>query len=168
MHESNMHESFEHKLIKGRIAETIFEMMFRGTDKFSVHRFGYEYTAPLVAQYQNDAKLKETLDTIRHTPDFILVEESDAKKGIYIVEVKYRASFKQEDTVEIANDLVEHWPISWIFLISRTGFYFDNLHNIIRNAGEIRALRESWVSKEIQNRYKELANDWLWSHAEQN
>ena len=45
-------KQFSHELIKGKIAELIFEMMFREAGRFT-SSFGYEYTLPEIAQYQH-------------------------------------------------------------------------------------------------------------------
>ncbi len=46
-------EKFSHDLIKGKVAELIFALMFRDVGKFTILRFAYEYTLPELAQYQN-------------------------------------------------------------------------------------------------------------------
>lgn len=71
---------FLRELIKGKIAEIIFEQMFREAGEFTILWFGYEYTSPELAQYQHLlTEHKEVLADIRHTPDFILVEPSEGK-----------------------------------------------------------------------------------------
>jgi len=155
-------ERFVHDLIKGRIAETIFEMMFRDTKKFTVLHFGYEYTEPILAQYRNMVVMKKVLDPVSKTPDFILITED--KKQSYVVEVKYRAHFNEKNLIDIANKIVKNWETSFIFLISKDGFYFSPVHRIINNIGAIEPLPTNWVSQEIQDKYKKLANDWLWQH----
>jgi hypothetical protein len=155
-------DKFVHNLIKGRIAETIFEMMFRDTNKFTVLHFGYEYTEPILAQYRNMVVMKKVLDTVSKTPDFILLTEN--KKQPYIVEVKYRAHPDKVELLQIANDIVKNWEVSHIFLISKNGFYFSPAHRIINNGGMIEPLSFDWVSQEIQDKYKKLVSDWLGSH----
>ncbi len=155
-------ENFEHRLIKGRIAETIFEMMFRDTEKFIVLHFGYEYTESVLAQYRNMIVMKKVLDAVSKAPDFILLTEN--KKQPYIVEVKYRARIDKEELVEIAKQIVKNWEVAYVFLISKDGFYFSPIHTIINSNGNIEPLSPSWVSQEIQDKYKKLAEDWLWRH----
>ena len=157
-----MFNNFEHNLIKGRIAETIFEEMFHDTKKFTILHFGYEYTTPLLAQYRNMMVMKKILDPISKSPDFLLVTED--KNQSYLVEVKYRHNIKKEDLVDIATKISQNWPLCHIFLISKDGFYFDPVHTIINKNGDINLLSFKWVNSEIQNKYKKLAEDFLWSH----
>lgn len=161
-----MRNDFEHNLIKGKIAETIFEMMFREVKKFTVLHFGYEYTESVLAQYQNMVVMRKVLDTVSKAPDFILLTEN--KKQPYIVEVKYRAHIDKEEMVSIAEQIVKNWEIAWIFLISKEGFHFGPVHRIINSNGQIEDLRLGWVSEKIQNKYKKLAEDWLWRHRDRN
>jgi len=44
---------FAKNLIKGKIAEIIFEQMIRDEERYTVIPFGYEHTVPTLAQYQN-------------------------------------------------------------------------------------------------------------------
>jgi hypothetical protein len=157
-----MANTFENRLIKGKIAETIFEMMFRETEKFTVLHFGYEYTHSILAQYRNMVTMQKVLDTVSKAPDFILLTEN--KQQPYIVEVKYRAHRKKEELVEIANQIVKNWEIAWIFLVSKDGFYFNPVHTVLNNSGEMEPLPTKWVAKEIQDKYLKLADSWLWSH----
>ncbi|MBI2034033.1 MAG: hypothetical protein HYT13_02965 [Candidatus Liptonbacteria bacterium] len=156
-----MRNNFEHNLIKGRIAETIFEGMFRDTKKFTVLHSGYEYTESVLAQYRSMVVMKKVLDTISKTPDFVLITED--KQQVYLVEVKYRAEIDKKDLIDIATTISKNWNPSYIFLVSKSGFYFDSV-NKIKESGDIKELSKSWVVQEIQNKYKKLAEDWLWSH----
>lgn len=155
-------QSFEHDLIKGKIAEMIFELMFRDTNKFTVLHLGYEYTAPILAQYRNMVVMKKVLDPISKAPDFILLTEN--KKQTYPVEVKYRAFPYKNDLVDIARKIVKNYPACHIFLISKSGFYFNPVHTIINRRGVMDSLPTSWVSQKIQNKYLKLAADYLWFH----
>lgn len=156
-------KDFVHELIKGRIAETIFEMMFRNTGRFTVHRLGYEYTEPLVAQYQDKAELDDVLKTIRHTPDFIIIEEAEQKKGIFIVEVKYRRKINKKENREIAEEILKHWNPSWLFIATPERFFFSPCSSVLKD-GDISPLSESWASGELQNKYLELLRDFEGSH----
>jgi len=67
--------SFAKNLIKGKIAETIFHLLFAEAGEFTITPFGYEYTIPALAQYHRDVQIQQVLDTIRKTPDFILISQ---------------------------------------------------------------------------------------------
>jgi hypothetical protein len=79
--------NFTRNLLKGKIAETIFEQMFRRLGKFDIVPLGYEHTTPELAQYQHLNHVKQVLDNIRNVPDFALVSQN--KGSVYLVEVKY-------------------------------------------------------------------------------
>ncbi|TSC85096.1 MAG: Uncharacterized protein G01um101413_480 [Parcubacteria group bacterium Gr01-1014_13] len=155
---------FEHNLIKGKIAETIFELMFQESKKFSVFHFGYEYTAEYLAQY-NLALPKEVLSNIRHSPDFIIVTEN--KKGAYLVEVKYRTHIDNQEMIDTARRLKERWNPSYIFVISNDGFYFTPANTII-NKGKMEKLDRKWINSGLQTKYFKLVEDYLCHHKDKN
>lgn len=149
---------FSRNLIKGRIAEIIFEQMFRESGKFTILRMGYEYTLPELAQYKQLPEVEKYLENIRHTPDFILI--SDDKKEAYVVEVKYRSHRKAEDTMSIASNNLKVWDPSWLFIASPDGFFFGPCNTIKNKCGEIGQLFEKWVDKETQDKYLKLMNEF--------
>lgn len=57
--------SFSRDLLKGKIAEVIFEQMFRDCGKFTILSFGYEKTVPEVA-HQHVVEVQQVLENIRH------------------------------------------------------------------------------------------------------
>ena len=156
----NLPNTFEHNLIKGKIAETIFELMFQESKKFSVFHFGYEYTAEYLAQY-NLALPKDVLDNIRHSPDFIIVTQD--KKQAYLAEVKYRAHVVDQEIIDIAKKLKERWNPAYVFVISNTGFYFTPANTII-NEKKMTALDKNWIHSELQAKYFKLVKDYLCQH----
>ncbi len=151
--------SFAKNLIKGRIAETIFHLLFAEAGEFTITPFGYEHTIPALAQYHTDVEIKQVLDTIRKTPDFILMSQN--KREVFLVEVKYRATRHTEDTVRIAEELSKRWHPAWLFIASPDGFYFDSCRNVINAKGEIPSLSTTWVATETQEKYRVLLNEFL-------
>jgi len=161
----DLKHSFEHKLIVGKITELIFELMFRETHKFSVFRFGYEYTEEYLAQYRR--KFPKVVNDILHrvgsSPDFVLVTED--KDRVDFVEVKYCSTKNDQTVLKIANDTLDMgWNPCHIFLVSEGNFYFDTAYMIKKNMGKIEILKGNWVSQKIQDKYKKLADHWLWQH----
>ena len=61
---------FSRELIKGRIAETVFEQMIRDEGRYDVIPFGYEHTMPTLAQYQDLVEIKQVIKNISDAPDF--------------------------------------------------------------------------------------------------
>lgn len=154
----NMKNDFTHDLMKGKIAELVFELMFRESGKFTTLRFGYEYTLPELAQFQHLVEVKKVLENIHNAPDFILI--SNDKKEVYIVEVKYRSQRKSEEIKEIATNTLKTWDPSWLFIASPDGFFFEPCHTIERNGGNIGTLYDKWVPKNIITKYLEVLNDF--------
>src|SRR6266481_6063296 len=151
-----MDARFVQNLIKGKIAEIIFEQMFRESGKYTILHSGYEYTLPELAQYQHLAEIKAVIENIRNAPDFILVSQ-DHKK-VYLVEVKYRANRNAQDLKEIADKTLEFWNPSWLFIASPDGFFFDTCGTISKNNGLIGDLYDKWATLNIQADYLKLLN----------
>ena len=105
---------FTKELIKGRIAETVFEQMFRESGQYTILRAGYEYTLPELAQYQHLAEVKAVIENIRNAPDFVLISQD--KKRVYLVEVKFFARLNQKKIKEIADDMLKLWNPSYLLL----------------------------------------------------
>lgn len=145
---------FSRELIKGRIAEVIFEQMFRASGKFTILRFGYEYTLPELAQYEHLAEVKAVLKNLRNAPDFILISQD--KTEVHLVEVKYRARRNKKQIKEIAEKMLETWNPSWLFIASPDGFFFEPCNTIVANGGDIGRLYPKWVHHPIQTGYLEL------------
>ena len=64
---------FSHNLVKGRIAETLFEQMLRDAGGFTILAFGYESVLPELAHRQQDVTAEETMEIIRRAPDFSVI-----------------------------------------------------------------------------------------------
>lgn len=139
---------FSRRLIKGKIAEVIFEQMFRNSKKFTIFHFGYEYTLPELAQFQHLAQVKAVTDNIKNAPDFILISQD--KEEVFLVEVKYRSLPKADENANMAQALISRWDPSWLFIASPDGFYFDACNRIINNKGVVRPLALTWVDKKVQ------------------
>jgi hypothetical protein len=146
--------SFSRDLLKGKIAEVIFEQMFRDCGKFTILPFGYEKTVPEVAQYQHILEVKKVLDNIRHAPDFIIITQD--RSQIYLVEVKYRSIAKPQDIKAVAEKVRERWDVAWLFLATPQGFYFDAINRVITSNGNIPPLSASWIDAETQKHFLSL------------
>ncbi len=154
----HMDAKFIKKLIKGKIAEIIFEQMFRESGRFTILHSGYEYTLPELAQYQHLAEIKAVIENIRNAPDFVLVSQD--KKEVYLVEVKYRSRYDSQDLKEIVDKTLEIWNPSWLFIASPDGFFFEPCNTISRNNGSIgKFYGEKWgIKPEVQDEYLKLLN----------
>lgn len=160
-------DKFQHDLIKGKIAELIFELMFRETGRFTALRFGYEYTLPELAQYQHLVEVKKVLDNISNSPDFILIgneKNKDSKLEVFTVEVKYRATPNPKEIKEIAENTLKTWNPSWLFLATPNGFFFSPCSSVVKNEGQVSHLSDSWVSEALKAKYLELLRDFELNH----
>ena len=158
---SNIH--FTHEKIKGDIAEEIFWQMFRELGKFTILRFGYEYSLPELAQYQYLPAVKAVQDNIRNAPDFLLISQD--RKEVYLVEVKYHRHLGSGFTLSDARKTYEHWDSAWLFIATLDGFYFGRCQEIIQNHGAIRPLDDKWVLPECREQYLDLLIDYEEQHA---
>lgn len=154
---------FSRELIKGRIAETIFEQMFRESGKFTILRSGFEYTLPELAQYANLAEVKAVMTNIRQAPDFVLISQD--KKEVHLIEVKYRNHRYDEELKDIADRILEVWNPSWLFIASPDGFFLDPCNRIANNNGKIKTLlSQKWVDRETQEEYLKLLREFEMGH----
>lgn len=67
-----MQTDFPKQLIKGKIAELVFDQMFRDTGKYTIIPFGYESIVPELRQYAGGTE-GNILENIQNAPDFALV-----------------------------------------------------------------------------------------------
>lgn len=145
---------FTDRLIKGQIAETVFEQMLRATKKFTVLSFGYEKILPEIIRMNDMNFDDETYKTIRRAPDFAVID--NVTKNVSLIEVKYRRIYTREAISIIAKKIDESWNPSFLFLATQNGFYYGNVQEIIKNSGEINPLPDEMISKKSQNEYLKL------------
>ena len=148
---------FSHELIKGRIAETVFEQMIRDEGRYDVIPFGYEHTMPLLMQYQQLIEIKQVMENIKDAPDFALI--SNDKRKVYLVEVKYRTQLNIKEILGITEHLLMRWRPSWLFIASPDGFYCAPCRIIIKEKN-ISRLSEKWVAVKRQADYLNLLNEF--------
>ena len=151
--------NFSKQLIKGRIAETIFEEMFRISEEFTIIPLGYEHTTPILAQYQGHAQIKEVLDNIRSAPDFALISQD--KSQVYLVEVKYRGNPTDTAILEIAEETKTRWNPCFLFVATQDKFYFTSCNQIIANKGTMDELSERWIKEDVQREYLSLLKEFI-------
>jgi hypothetical protein len=151
--------NFPESLIKGKITESIFELMFREAGKFEIIPIGYEHTTPELAQYQHQVHVKQVLNNLRDAPDFALV--SSDKKSVYLVEVKYRKKIDFDYLVPEAEKIHLKYNPCYFFTATPDGFYFDSCSNIISHQGFLTTMDISWVNHELQIKYLKLLNKFI-------
>jgi len=151
--------NFSKQLIKGRIAETIFEEMFRASEELTIIPVGYEHTTPILAQFQHHAQVKEVLENLKSAPDFALISQD--KSQVYLVEVKYRSSLKDASILEIAQETKTRWNPCFLFVATQNNFYFSSCSQIIANKGKMDELSERWIKEDVQKEYLSLLKEFI-------
>jgi len=146
-----MDKNFSLHLIKGKIAEVIFQQMFCEAGGYNVIPFGYENIIPELSQYKGESK--GVADSIRHAPDFALI--SNNKKEVCLVEVKFRRKLNQSEIKEIAKKQSIKWNPLWIFVACLDGFYFGECSDIIKK-GKIDSLSGYTIKYNLQKKYINL------------
>lgn len=150
---------FSRKLVKGRIAETLFDQMLRDTGKFTMLAFGYENVLPELAHRQNDIHAQETMEIIRRAPDFAVINNETHE--VHLIEVKYMMNPKEEWILRDATRMFESWKPSYLFLATPKGFFFDKASTIVENRGLISPLSHPHIPPELQARYISLLNEFI-------
>jgi hypothetical protein len=150
---------FSRKLLKGRVAETLFHQMLRDTGHFTVLAFGYENVLPELARRQNDIQAQETMEIIRRAPDFAVIDNHSHE--VYLIEVKYMMHPREEWILRDAKRMYESWKPSYLFLATPKGFYFDKAEVIVNQKGLMSPLSHPHISKELQDKYIQLLNEFI-------
>ena len=153
-----MTNDWPHNLIKGRIAEVIFELMFREAGDFTLIKFGYENIVPELTQYKDVPEANEALDKIKASPDFVLINQTS--RLIHLVEIKYRRYPSLMDNLETANKMKKNWDPSWLFVASPDYFYLDEVNRVIENNGKMGFLPYAYISEELNKKYLAILREF--------
>jgi hypothetical protein len=148
---------FSRNLIKGRIAEVVFEQMICEEGRYTVIPFGYEHTIPTLAQYRQIAEVQSVIDNISDAPDFALISKDKTK--IYLVEVKFESKLDIKRLKKYAEKLLKRWEYPWLFVATPMGFHCAPCSSISRD-GKISRLSENWVPRGHQEDYLKLLNEF--------
>jgi hypothetical protein len=148
---------FARNLVKGKIAETIFAQMLRETGDFTVLEFGYEKVIPELVQ-RGYKENNITIETLRTAPDFAVINQKT--KEVKLIEVKYLRALNLDYVMKYAKKMSQSWNPSYLFIATLSGFYFDEINNIIKNKGKISPLETTQIKKDLQNRYLKILSDF--------
>ncbi|MEK7580454.1 MAG: hypothetical protein AAB465_02495 [Patescibacteria group bacterium] len=145
-------------LIKGKIAEIIFEQMFLKAGDYTIIPFGYEKTVPELARYkQFSSEQRKIVDNIRNAPDYAMI--SPDRTSVFLVEVKFRSKIYIKEIIEIVEKQKERWNPSWLFVATLEGFYLGECSDIIRYK-RISKIETSMVSKDLQDKCLRLIQEF--------
>jgi len=151
-----MQKDFQKQLIKGKIAEIIFQQMWAEASLYTIIPLGYERVLPGLLDRHNSKILKP----IRSAPDFVLIPKDEKDNNILIVEVKFRKHLEKNNRLrEVAVEQNKRWNPSYLFIASLNGFYFGKCDEILKE-NAIKKLEEKYISLKIQNKYLELLNEF--------
>ena len=114
---------------------------------------------PEIANRHDDIKARETMEVIRRSPDFAVINNENHE--VSLIEVKYRMHPKKYLILQDALRMYQSWKPSYLFIATPQGFYFDKVENIVQNNGEIKKLNHPKVSEELQNQYITLLNEFI-------
>jgi len=151
--------SFSKNLVKGRIAETLFEQMLRDAGKFTILAFGYENIVPELAHRHTDVHAQETMEIIRRAPDFAVI--NNITHEVRLIEVKYLRDPRADRILKDAQRMAESWKPSYLFLATPVGFYFGKATEIVMNKGVIPPLNHPHIPKELEEKYTSLLNEFI-------
>jgi len=149
---------FSKQLIKGKVAELIFEQMFRRISGYTVIPFGYESIIPELVQYAEKEDRNGLIENIRNAPDFALVSHNP--KQVLLVEVKYRSRIDMKEIRETAKRICHQWKLAWIFYATKEGFYFDSCEDI-KHLEMLTPLDREMIPLVIQEEYKKLLIEFV-------
>lgn len=150
---------FAKSLIKGRIAEMIFEQMLRDAGGFTILGFGYEKILPELARNQHTIENAKAMEIIRRAPDFAVIKHETSR--VYLVEVKYMHNMTRDYVYLAAKKMLASWDPSYLFLVTPSCFYFESAETIVRNNGKIEPLGFNEINAELQDKYLKLLNDFI-------
>jgi hypothetical protein len=154
---------FSKQLIKGKIAEMIFEQMLRDSGHFTVLGFGYEKVLPELMHRQTTIKAETTMDIIRQAPDFAIINNDTHE--VHLIEVKFRSYNNPTEILKTAQQLHTSWKPAYLFLATPHGFYFGKATDIIKDRGKIYPLDHPQISQKLQEKYIKLLNQFIY-HSE--
>lgn len=151
--------NFSRQLIKGRIAEIVFEQMLRDAGCFTVLSFGYENILPELMRRQHDMQAEETMEIIRRAPDFAVINNESHE--VHLIEVKYRKSIQPGGVLQAAERMYASWKPSYLFIATPEGFFFGKVADIVESKGEIAPLNHPKIPADLQEQYLGILNDFL-------
>lgn len=154
---NNIH--FTHELIKGKIAEIIFEQMIQNTKGYTVLEFGYEKVVHQLAKAPKSADAKAMIEIVRKAPDYAIVNEDT--HNVTLVEIKYMAKRTNGKVNAIAKDIERSWRHAALFIATPEGFYFDTVATIITNKGLIKEFSHTKIQPKLISQYVSMLNEFI-------
>jgi isocitrate dehydrogenase len=150
---------FTHELIKGKIAEIIFEQMIHNTKGYTVLEFGYEKVVHQLAKAPKSEDAKAMIEIVRKAPDYAIVNEDT--HNVTLVEIKYMAKRTNGKVNTIAKEIERSWRHAALFIATPQGFYFDQVDTIIKNKGAIKPFTHAKIPEKLVSQYVAMLNEFI-------
>lgn len=150
---------FTHELIKGKIAEIIFEQMIHNTKGYTVLEFGYEKVVHQLAKAPKSEDARAMIEIVRKAPDYAIVNEDNHM--VTLVEVKYMAKRTNGKVHAIAKEIEKSWRHAALFIATPEGFFFDQVDTIIENKGVIKPFRHVKIQPKLVEQYLAMLNEFI-------
>ncbi len=150
---------FTHELIKGKIAEIIFEQMIHNTKGYTVLEFGYEKVVHQLAKATKSEDARAMIEIVRKAPDYAIVNEET--HNVTLVEIKYMTKRTNGKVNAIAKEIEQSWRHAALFVATPEGFYFDQVDTIIANKGAIKPFHHGKIQPKLIQQYQALLNEFI-------
>ena len=150
---------FTHELIKGKIAEIIFEQMIHNTKGYTVLEFGYEKVVHQLAKAPKSEDARAMIEIVRKAPDYAIVNEDT--HNVTLVEIKYMAKRTNGKVHTIAKEIEKSWRHAALFIATPDGFFFDQADTIIKNKGAITAFSHPKIQTNVIAQYVAMLNEFI-------
>ncbi len=150
---------FTHELLKGKIAEIIFEQMIHNTKGYTVLEFGYEKVVHQLAKANKSDDARAMIEIVRRAPDYAIVNEEN--HNVTLVEIKYMAKRTRGKVLSVAKEIERSWRHAALFVASPDGFFFDQVDSIIAKKGEIKPFTHVKIPEKMIADYLNLLKEFI-------
>lgn len=154
---------FTRALIKGKIAEIVFEQILREIGGYTVLNFGYEKVLPELSKFVTDKvaskdELDRTLDIIRRAPDYAVINHK--LKKVSLIEIKWMTVITTNKVLQIAEKMSDSWNPSSLFIATPENFFFGEIEDIIKSKGQIEQFVHPKFDNTLKIKYLKIINDF--------
>ncbi|MBI2650070.1 hypothetical protein HYX04_02025 [Candidatus Woesearchaeota archaeon] len=150
---------FASNVVKGRIAETLVEEMFKKSG-YMVYRFGYEAILENLSQNRRELQESDTLEKIKSIPDFLVVSPNGS---VQLIEVKYSGSGSIQKSK--LNKYAEFWKEARILLVipDKPHFKINYIENFLKTEKmfPLENDRYTKIDSKIIERFSEVVKQYF-------
>ena len=150
---------FASNVVKGRIAETLVEEMFKKSG-YMVYRFGYEAILENLSQNRRELQESDTLEKIKSIPDFLVVSQNGS---VQLIEVKYSGTGNIQKSK--LNKYAEFWKEARILLVipNKPHFLINYIENFLKTEKmfPLENDRYTKIDSKIVERFSEVVKQYF-------